>query len=114
MFKCEYCDRELKSKAGLVRHESSCKTKNVDFDELDANIDVIDAPTEEVIEPTNNVVNLEVLGMGGTYSNGTDNSYYEGHPRRLIKLKGLLSRTRDDNERMKIIQMIVGIRDEHN
>ena len=100
MFKWENCDRELKSKAGLVRHESSCKAKS--------------APTEEIIEPTNNVVNLEVLGMGGTYSDGTDNSYYEGHPRRLIKLKGLLSRTRDDNERMKIIQMIVGIRDEHN
>ena len=100
MFKCEYCDRELKSKAGLVRHESSCKAKNI--------------PIEDVTEPTNKVVNLEVLGMGGTYSDGTDNSYYEGHPRRLIKLKGLLSRTRDDNERMKIIQMIVGIRDEHN
>ena len=114
MFKCEYCDRELKSKAGKVRHESSCKAKSVDFDELEENIAVIDAPTKEVTEPTNKVVQLEVLGMGGTYSNGSDNKYYEDHPRRLVKLQGLLSRTRDENERIKIIQMIVKLRNEHN
>ena len=105
MFKCEYCDKELKSKGGLTMHEKSCKAKDVDYDELEKNIEIIDN------KPT---VQLEVLGMGGTYPDGTDNNYYEGHPRRLIKLRGLLSRTRDESEKIKIIQMIVRLRDEHN
>lgn len=34
------------------------------------------------------------------------NDYYEGHPRRIIKLKGLKSRTHDADERFKIERMI--------
>tara|TARA_R110000772_G_scaffold120300_1_gene226453 strand:- start:35 stop:265 length:231 start_codon:yes stop_codon:yes gene_type:complete len=75
------CDRELKSKAGLVRHENACRSNS-----------------------QNKAIILEVM----------DNEYYEFHPRRLIKLKGLLSRTTIESERVKIIQMIVELRDEHN
>ena len=71
MFKCDYCDRELKSKAGLVRHMSSCKSK---------------------------VVKLEVIGSG---------NYYVGHPRRLIKLKGMMTKTFDKSEKAKIQTMIM-------
>ena len=34
------------------------------------------------------------------------NDYYEGHPRRVTKLKGLLSKTFDNEERAKIASMI--------
>lgn len=79
MFKCEYCSRELKSNAGLSRHMAACKKK------------VMITPEKVVI--------LEVVG--------TEETYYAGHPRRLTKLKGLLSKTFDKNERIKIIQMIL-------
>lgn len=86
MFECSNCGRELKSKAGLVRHERACKVED-----------------KEPIE-------LEILS---TMPVGSQNDYYNGHPRRLIKLKGLLSRTTKESERIKIIQMIVELRDEN-
>jgi hypothetical protein len=79
MFKCEFCDKELKSKAGLVRHEKSCNGK---------------------------VVELELCS--------DDNDYYQGHPRRLIKLEGMLTRTTDENERIKIIKLILELRNENS
>ena len=122
MFKCEYCDRELKSKAGKVRHESSCMRRSM-LDEIEVQPVPDGFGSQEIIKITTKLVEgvdydkaitLEVLGSGGHYSNGTDNKYYEDHPRRLVKLQGLLSRTRDENERIKIIQMIVKLRNEHN
>lgn len=50
-------------------------------------------------------INLDIVG--------TESTYYEGHPRRDIKLRGLLSRTTDEQERIKIIQMLVEL-DENN
>ena len=43
------------------------------------------------------VIELEVVGEG---------NYYKGHPRRLTKLKGLLSRTFDADERHRILLFI--------
>ena len=106
MFECSYCGRELKSKAGLTMHEKSCKSKP----ELTEEVEIEDVPTKEVIEPTKEVVQLEVLGMGGYYPDGKDNNYYEGHPKRIVKLKGLLSRTRDSAERSKIMKLVVELR----
>ena len=83
MFKCDYCDKEVKSKSGLARHMNSCKGKIVDEGKVN----------------DENVVVLEVMGGESTY--------YEGHPRRLIKLKGLLSRTEEGKERRKIYAMIM-------
>ena len=97
MFKCQYCDREIKSKAGLVKHEGSCKSRPAEED-------------VEVVKPEKKVVQLEVLGMGGHYPDGKDNNYYEGHPKRIVKLKGLLSRTRDSAERRKIMKLVVELR----
>ena len=109
MFKCTYCDRGLKSNAGRVRHENGCKSNPSNAVELtlDEQADpdtcvpsyVDDVPTKEVIEPTDKVVQLEV--MGG------EETYYDGHPRRLDKLKGLLNRTFNGAERRKISKMIM-------
>jgi len=30
MFKCEYCDKEVKTESGLKRHMNSCKAKTVE------------------------------------------------------------------------------------
>ena len=109
MFKCTYCDRELKSKAGLTRHEKSCKEREVaDVAEVEEVVSAEETkpevePTKEVIKPTKEVVQLEVVG---------ENNYYVGHPRRETKLKGLLSRTFDQTERMKILMMLNEIADE--
>ena len=81
---CQYCERVLKSNAGKVRHENTCKMKNLET---------------EIEEPV--VVQLEV--MGG------EETYYDGHPKRLIKLKGLMSRTHDRDERAKIYNMIMDL-----
>lgn len=43
-----------------------------------------------------------------------DNNYYVGHPRRLIKLQGLLSRTFDKDERAKVSKMIMDLKNETN
>ena len=96
MFKCAYCDRELKSNAGKVRHEKSCKEReDADVTEAEEVVSV------EEVKPE--VVQLEVVGEG---------NYYVGHPRRETKLKGLLSRTFDQEERMKILMMLNEIADE--
>ena len=136
MFKCEYCDKELKSNAGKAAHERSCKARDIeDVSTEEANLDdakealeylkkesekqsniksysngIEDVLAKEVIEPTDKVVQLEVLGTGGHYPNGKDNNYYEGHPRREIKLRGLLSRTFEPKERSKIMKMIIELR----
>lgn len=107
MFNCEYCGKELKSKGGKTMHERSCSTKDAVESVIE---ELAELPTEEVIKPTSKVVELEVLGTGGQYPDGKDNNYYEGHPRREIKLRGLLSRTRDDAERSKIMKMIMAMK----
>ena len=87
-FECEYCNRVLKSKAGLMRHLQFCKVKSFKED------------TEEVytdVEPE--VVQLEVMG--------TEESDYLGHPNRIVKLRGLLSRTFDKNEKHRIHRLIM-------
>ena len=96
MFKCDYCGRELKSKAGLVRHESSCLQKNT---EKEDNIVTLNDLIEEL--ESKEVVQVEVVG---------EDNYYVGHPRRLIKLEGLLSRTFAEGERNKIRAMIAELR----
>lgn len=82
MFICEYCDKELKNKGGLTRHLNNCKMKiNED------NIVNAEATVQEV--------KVELV------------NYYEGHKRREIKLRGLLSRTFDPAEREKICKILV-------
>ena len=106
MHKCEYCERELKSNAGKVRHEKSCKV-NVESPEDEIHVDDIfvmekDAdgnPTGMATLVRDKVVQLEILGG--------EETYYDGHPRRLIKLKGLLSRTHDRKERIKVHNLIL-------
>ncbi len=102
MFKCEYCERELKSNAGKVRHENSCKARDIGG-QLEEDIDSPETEVfvDDVIEKEDVIVQLEVLG-------GED-TYYDGHPRRLIKLRGLLTRTYDKNERAKIYNMIMDL-----
>lgn len=78
MFKCEYCGKIVKSKGGLTTHMKSCKAK-----------------PEEIIS----AIDLDIVG--------TEVDYYEGHPRREIKLRGLLSRTLDTAEREKIAKILV-------
>jgi len=46
-------------------------------------------------------VEVEIVG---------ESNYYVGHPRRLIKLQGLLSRTFDKSEWNKIHQMITELK----
>ena len=101
MFKCTYCDRELKSKAGQLRHESSCEARNIGGQTEE---EIANMPSTEVVKSTNNVVQLEVLGG--------EETYYDGHPRRATKLKGLLSRTFDRAERHKIQQLILKVENE--
>lgn len=101
MYKCQYCDRELKSKAGQLRHESSCEAK--DIAEVEENTEV---STDVVVsKPRLKEVTLEVLGGAETY--------YDGHPRRLTKLKGMLSATFDRAERHKIQQLILKVENEN-
>jgi len=38
---------------------------------------------------------------------GVESDYYSGHPRRELKLRGLLSRTHNRTEREKICQIIL-------
>jgi hypothetical protein len=109
MFKCEFCDKELKSKAGLVRHG---KMKHPDVYDQDAynkksfnDPDCITEEWDEEEEETK-VVELELCS--------DDNDYYQGHPRRLIKLEGMLTRTTDENERIKIIKLILELRNENS
>lgn len=83
MYKCNYCDKQLKSEGGRKRHENSCKMKSNE--------------EESTIQP----ITLEIVGEG---------NYYIGHPRRLIKLNGLRSRTHDSVERLKIERMIIELR----
>ncbi len=113
MFKCTYCERELKSNAGKVRHENSCKARDIggqleeDVESPETELFIDDVNPTIIVEELDscgnprgvNVVKLEVLGGESTY--------YDGHPRRLIKLKGLLTRTYDRNERAKIYNMIL-------
>jgi hypothetical protein len=89
MFKCTQCDRELKSNAGLVRHMTACKGEGV-FDVV--HIDDV-KPKEITLELVND-----------------ERDYYIGHPRRLIKLNGLRSRTFDAAERKKIEDIIIKLR----
>lgn len=115
MLECEYCGRECKSKAGLSRHMSACESKpeigaslvdiaNEISDEVDAVMGQATFKVESLEEklfpkdPEAKVVQLEVVGEG---------NYYVGHPRRIIKLRGLLSRTFDKAERDKILGMIL-------
>ena len=88
MLKCEYCGKEIKSKGGLTRHMSSCKAKPETEEEK----------VDDVVVVTK-VVELEVAG--------TEADYYKGHPRRELKLRGLLSRTFDSDERNKIAKILV-------
>ena len=99
MFKCTYCDRELKSKAGQLRHESSCEARNIGGQTEE---EIAEVSTEVVI--AKKVVQLEVLGG--------EETYYDGHPRRATKLEGLLSRTFDRAERHKIQQLILKVENE--
>lgn len=117
MHNCKYCDRELKSKAGQIRHESSCKARDIGGQTEEEIADVIADVAEEIVcagLDTDNagelivvedeVVQLEVMGGAETY--------YDGHPRRATKLKGLLSRTFDKRERHKIRQLIMKVENE--
>ena len=103
MHNCKYCDRELKSKAGQLRHESACKARDIGGQTEE---EIENLPTLEVTEPIEKVVQLEVM-------NGAE-TYYMGHPRRLTKLKGMLSATFDRNERAKIYNMILDLENEAN
>ena len=88
MFKCEYCGKEMKSKGGLTTHMKSCKAKEKEIEEVDDGIVI-----------TTEAIDLEVAG--------TEADYYKGHPRREVKLRGLLSRTFDTAEREKICKILV-------
>lgn len=79
MHTCKHCNKELKSKGGLTRHLNNCKAK-------------VETPDKEPI-------------IAKICSNESD--YYAGHPRRKIKLEGLLSRTFDPKERLHISNIIV-------
>ena len=106
MFKCTYCDRELKSKAGQIRHESACKAREIGG-QTEEEIVYAGLDTDgsgELIVVEDKVVQLEVLGG--------EETYYDGHPRRATKLKGLLSRTFDRTERHKIQQLILKVENE--
>ena len=84
MYKCNYCDKQLKSEGGRKRHENSCKMKSNE---------------EEYVKPKE--ITTTLVG---------ESDYYVGHPRRLIKLNGLRSRTHDKVERLKIERMIIELR----
>ena len=113
MHNCQYCNRELKSKAGMLRHESACKARDIggqtEEEIADAVIlysgELTDEDVEKLKQPSK-VIQLEV--MGG------EETYYDGHPRRATKLKGLLSRTFDKRERHKIRQLIMKVENETN
>ncbi len=100
MHKCTYCDKELKSNAGRLAHERSCKMKELESDiEVDEMLE--DQPLMSAIaELKPEIVTLEVVG---------EDNYYVGHLRREIKLRGLLTRTYDAKERNKILQILLSI-----
>ena len=111
MHNCKYCDRELKSKAGMLRHESACKARDIGGqteEEIDDTVvlyngELTDEDVEKLKQPSK-VVQLEVM-------NGAE-TYYMGHPRRATKLKGMLSATFDKRERHKIRQLIMKVENE--
>ena len=96
---CQYCERALKSNAGKVRHENTCKARDIGGQLEDEIESAVIEPPFTVEE--RKVVQLEVM-------NG-ESTYYMGHPKRLVKLKGLMSRTHDRNERAKIYNMIMDL-----
>ena len=102
ILKCEYCDKELKSNAGKVAHERSCKARDIGGQTEEEIATVENEETTSTKETR--VVQLEVVG---------ESNYYVGHPRRETKLRGLLSRTFDKDERSKIYSMILEIMDEN-
>lgn len=53
MIKCEYCDREFKSNAGLVMHQKKCKPKD----------EPIAEEVEPIVEVTNSVVSDEKIRL---------------------------------------------------
>lgn len=92
MFKCEYCGKIVKSKGGLTAHMKSCKAKPQEI------VSTVEEIGDEVVVTTQ-AIDLDIVG--------TEDTYYEGHPRREIKLRGLLSRTLDTAEREKIAKIFV-------
>ena len=75
---CDKCDREFESNRGLSMHKKNCVGTNTEIVNK-----AIDKPQVELVD-----------------------DYYESSPRRAIKLKGLLSRTFDNDERNKIAGII--------
>lgn len=104
MFICEYCNKELKSKGGLTRHLKSCQSRiSQEVSDIgDEILDEIDTNMKSRVEPAiskDKPITAEVCGV--------ESDYYLGHPRRELKLRGLLSRTHDRVEREKICKIIL-------
>lgn len=91
MYICKICNKEYKSRSGLNKHMKSKHegTGNVLKSEFKAvgKVEVANSP----------VIELEHV------------EYYEGHPRREVKLKGMLSRTTSKVERDKIESILQGL-----
>lgn len=86
---------ELKAKADELGIEYKKNIKTDKLEELINNAEPIVAAKEP---EEKEIVVAEVVA-----------DYYENHPRRVIKLRGLLSRTFDPKERAKIISILNSI-----
>lgn len=51
MFKCEWCNKEVKSSSGLKRHMNNCSQKPVEIEE---DVEVTNESSKSINEPTDN------------------------------------------------------------
>lgn len=101
MYICKICNKEYKSRSGLNKHMKSKHegTGKVEAESIElghiSGFNIVEH--DSGIPEKNTVIEPELI------------EYYEGHPRRDVKLRGMLSRTTDVAERDKIESILQGL-----
>ena len=98
---------ELKEKADALGFDYPSNMPTSKLEELVSNSALEEETNEDntLVEEEAKVA-LEVKSETETVVAEVVADYYENHPKRLLKLRGLLSRTHDEDERYKIKGMI--------
>ena len=87
MYKCDYCDKEVKSESGLKRHMSSCNAKEA---------------TAEVTEPITLEDITDAVQMANENSKHTSKSFNIELERRIEKLKVTIRSCYDAETRYRL------------
>ena len=97
---------ELKEKATELGIDFKGNIPTAKLEELVNGASAEDSSESEPLVKETVDIAVEVESEPETTASELVSDYYEGHPRRLIKLRGLLSRTHDNDEYYKISEMI--------